>query len=143
MAKVKVWNDNVVKDEAGRTIGYDFKQEYNGELIVIPAGGFVEMDREFANDFYSAWFPIQVDGMGVQTPQSYKKLRIERDPNDVAIATGEKFRCTACGEKCQGWTDLEAHIRVAHAALPRAHDPEAEADLAAAHERKKAGGAKG
>lgn len=94
--KVKVWNDNV----------YDFKQEWRGEKIFIPAGQWVEMEDDFAHNFLCAYHPIEVDAGGNQKPQSFKRLRIE---GKAIRVNDHKLTCQACGYMAVSKKDLLTH----------------------------------
>lgn len=82
MDKVKVWNDNVV----------DYKQKFRGDLYVVPAKGYIELDRGFAADFCSSYTPIVRDGMGQPTVECLKMLRQEKPPIDSASQV-TAFKC--------------------------------------------------
>ena len=76
MAKVQVWNDNVVKNAKGELIGYTLEEEFKGQKIVIPPGEYIEMSRGEAVKFKGSYHPVQKDGMNQQIEASYKKIRI-------------------------------------------------------------------
>lgn len=70
MPVVKVWNDNV----------YEYKETFKGELKLIPAKGYIEMEYEDAIDFKGAYSPIITDGNGNHLPQGFKMIRVEQPP---------------------------------------------------------------
>ena len=78
MKLVKVWNDNI----------YPFKQDYKGEIIEIPAKGYIEMIWDEAIAFKSYPSPMAFDGMGQQDPKSFKMIRVEgtRDDGEAIVA---------------------------------------------------------
>lgn len=69
--QAKVWNRNV----------HPFKQEFRGEKIEIPAGGYIEMDYFDACQFRSLYFEPVKDGGGQQLPTSYKMIEVEKIPD--------------------------------------------------------------
>ena len=79
----KVWNDNTVA----------FTQEFKGETITIPAQSFIEMDYSEAVSFKSYPAPMVFDGMGQQTRESLKMLRVEPPANLVGANTVVAYRC--------------------------------------------------
>jgi hypothetical protein len=71
----------------------DYVEEFRGEEIVIPAGGFVEMGRSEAVTFLGQMIPIVKDGGDrVLNP---KMLKIEQDPEIFAEERGQPFRFSA------------------------------------------------
>lgn len=103
MAMAKVFNDNK----------YPYKENFKGQIIEIPPGGFVEMDYEDAVQFKSAFPNILMpdfDGAGNQKPQTFKMIRV-----DGGIDTGEeKFICQECGDHLANREALEQHIDKNH-----------------------------
>jgi len=95
--KVKVFNDNV----------HDFKQNFRGEAIYIPAKGFVEMDQDDAHTFQSQYYPPEVDAGGAQKPESFKMLRVE---GGNTTPTLDPWTCQACGYKGISKKDLSDHV---------------------------------
>ena len=100
MAKVKVWNDNK----------YPHKESYKGDMVVIPAGGFVEMDWEEAIQFkgqFTGMAPLKatddgLGGMGEPDPKFFKMIRVDPPADDpvkddglVNHATGKRASDTA------------------------------------------------
>jgi hypothetical protein len=68
--EVKVWNDNT----------HPYREEFKGNKIDIPAGKFVKMQDDEAVLFLGTMNPMKFDVDGKQDPKSYKKLRIEKIP---------------------------------------------------------------
>ena len=97
---VKVWNDNKLV----------FRQKFKEALIEIPAGEFVEMQWDEAQEFKSLFYPPQRDGSGVQKPESYKMLRIEGNPPHLVGASIEEHVCGSCNDKFASESDLDKHI---------------------------------
>ncbi len=81
----KVWNDN----------GLPFEQKFKGTIIKIPAGGFIEMEYEEAISFKSHPSPMRFDGMGQQTQDSYKMIRVEGKPEESNQVMA--YKCHADG----------------------------------------------
>lgn len=71
MSTVKLWNRNV----------HPFSQDFRGEKITIPAGGYIEMDYSDAVAFKSKLSPVYFNGQGVQDPKSYKMLEVDGLPS--------------------------------------------------------------
>jgi hypothetical protein len=82
---VKVWNRNT----------HPFKQKFRGNMIEIPAGGFIEMDFYDAHSFKSKGSPIEKDGQGRFKPESFKKIEVEGRPNFSEQAV--VYKCQADG----------------------------------------------
>lgn len=95
MAKVKVWNRNK----------YPHKELYKGDQVVIPAGGFIEMDWEEAVQFkgqFTGMAPLKSEddgagGMGEPDPRFFKMIEVESPAEDpvkddglVNHATGKR-----------------------------------------------------
>lgn len=68
MPTVRVFNDNE----------HPFEQRFHGEVIKIPAKGFVEMDLYEASSFISKPSPMMKTGQGYD-PRGYKMLRIPQE----------------------------------------------------------------
>lgn len=107
MAKVEVWNDNK----------FPHKEVFKGDTIAIPAGGKIVMEEDDAIDFRGQYFQIVKDGADVQTPQSYKKIRIGRKLTNEDLASEAvalDLVCQKCGYKATSKTDLDEHIKANH-----------------------------
>lgn len=105
MAACKLWNLNTI----------DFEQEHNGEIIKIPAKGFVVMDFEEACTFKAKFYmPPEKDGMDQPLIKNMKMLKLERDPN---VSYGEsKPHCPVCREVLTSWDALDSHTAAMHQA---------------------------
>ena len=117
--KVRVWNKNV----------HDFKQEYQDQMIEIPAGKYIMMDEDHAQRFVSMYHPIMVDGGGTQLPESYKMLAIDKvgiKEQNAAMKPADEWKCLGCGFVANTEKQLSNHINEKHLD-----------DLADADERKK------
>lgn len=112
MSLVRVYNDNI----------YEHREKFRGDMIIIPSGGFVEMDREDAVLFKSQFTPIIRDKGGRDDPRGFKKLRIEYEPKagaqvvDAVAEDEQKRTCQACGFVAKTAAGLSAHMRSNHLA---------------------------
>jgi hypothetical protein len=103
---VRVWNKNV----------HTFEQEFEGRLITVPAGRFVEMDVDEARRFVGKYYPMEFDGGGRQKPHSFKMLVIDthgakETPRREPI---QKYKCVGCGFIATDEKTLNAHIDDKH-----------------------------
>lgn len=104
MAQVRVYNDNK----------YEFKQVFIDEEIVIPAGGFITMEKKRAIQFKSYYSPIEIDADGQPTPRSMKMIRLEDIKSGEPDVDVEKFKCMACDKQFQTQKALDQHIDASH-----------------------------
>lgn len=107
---VRVWNDNI----------HDHTEKFRGQMVVIPAGKYVEMQAEDAVLFKSQFTPIIRNKGGRDDPRGFKKIRIEYNPTaaDIkdAVADHEQaVTCQACGYGAKTQADLLEHIKTNHA----------------------------
>lgn len=65
--KVKVVNKNV----------HPYKEKFKGEEYAIPAGAYIEMEKEDAIQFLGTFNGVMLDAGGQADPRSFKKLFIE------------------------------------------------------------------
>ena len=110
MGMVRVYNDNI----------HEHREKFRGVEIVIPAGEFVEMDREDAVLFKSQFTPVIRNKGGRDDPKGFKMIRIEYAPTaenvkDVVAEHEASMTCTACGFRAGSTAGLKAHIRAKHA----------------------------
>lgn len=109
MNKVRVYNDNI----------YEHRERFRGDLKIIPAGEYIEMDRDDAVQFKSQFMPIVKGRGGVDDPKGFKKLRIEFSPGpqveDHLAKMESELSCQACDFVAQNKAGLAAHIRAKHA----------------------------
>ena len=105
MAKVRVYNDN----------RFEHRENFRGEMKIIPAGKFIEMEREDAVLFKSQFFQPKYDKGGLQDPTTYKMIRLEKIEEQAKDAEPEEFRCHACNFSSQTKQGLAAHVRAKHA----------------------------
>ena len=100
---VKVVNDNI----------YPFRQEFREEMIVIPAGGSITMDRDDAVQFVGMFFPPRKDGNDQPDPKFFKKLRIA-ESSGAPEPVKESFVCQKCKFVAKSQVELDAHIDEMH-----------------------------
>lgn len=130
--QVKVWNDNV----------HEFKSRFKGDDITIPAKGFVEMEYYDAHEFRGQYHPIFRDASGLQAPESFKIIRIEKiDAEPVLTLSATPFSCMKCSKSYESSPVLEAHIKTAHAEDVRTEIPEIDQSIAAKKSKKQAASA--
>lgn len=102
MGLAKVWNDNDLP----------FEQKFKGEVIKIPARSYIEMPYEEAISFKSYPYPMKKDGMGQQTKESYKMIRIEGKREEANVVTA--FRCHADGSLHPTQDALNSYVQQNH-----------------------------
>jgi hypothetical protein len=110
MSQVRVYNDNK----------YEHREKFRGEIIIIPPGEFVEMNRDDAVLFKSQFTPVIRNKGGRDDPAGFKMLRIEKDlgaptVKDVVAEHEAENTCMSCGFVAKSKTGLQSHIRANHA----------------------------
>lgn len=121
MALVKVWNDHVAVDpkehrdpENQLDKGFDgtWREIFQDEEIIIPPGGYIEMDWEKAIMFEGQYFPIATDGNNNQLLRSKKKIRVDGRPSATGKDTTQRvFVCQADGSEHPSKAALEAYVK--------------------------------
>lgn len=102
---VRVHNDNV----------YPYTEKYRGNVISIPAKSYIEMDSNDASDFLGTNpGTAEVDANGIQKPQTYKMLRVERIANQKTQASAKEFKCMVDGATFPTQELLDAYILEFH-----------------------------
>lgn len=103
--QVRVWNDN----------NYEHVEKFKGKELVIPAHGFIEMNRHEAVEFKSQFkAPVFLKG-GVPDPKHKKMIRVEVVDNDkIEQTTAPDHLCQKCGFQAKSAAGLKAHIRAHH-----------------------------
>ena len=113
MPKIRIWNDNV----------HPYTEKFGDEMIKILPGKFLDMEADDAIRFVGTYAPIELDGMGQQKPESYKKLRKEfieplfDDGNGSSLAKNnpaEAVKCNVCGFQAVDQWHLDGHINACH-----------------------------
>lgn len=101
---VKVWNKNV----------FDHEEKFKGDVIKIPAGGFIKMDRNEAVEFKSQFKqPVFLKG-GVPDKEHLKMIVLEPIDDTIEEVTKDTFLCQKCGFEAGSNAGLKAHIRAKH-----------------------------
>lgn len=104
--EVKVWNDG----------HKDWKEEFKGEFISIPRGGFITMSRSRAVKFLSQYAPFYREGN--EDSLNRKRLRMEEDPELKAAATDQPFRFSSTdGKKFRTKQGVENHEKAMQGAM--------------------------
>ena len=112
---VRVYNDNV----------HPYSEKYKGRQITIPSKGYIEMDLNEAHHFLGTNPGIaNRDASGLQSPETYKKLRIERpqETKTKAQAQAKSFDCHACNKRFESKSAYESHVEEMHLGVLK--DPE-------------------
>jgi hypothetical protein len=104
MSFCKVVNDNV----------HPFRQEFKEQMISIPAGGSISMDRDDAVIFLGSFFPPKKDGNDQPDPKFFKKLRIVDLVGTPSDIVEESFVCQKCRHKASSKEELDQHIDEMH-----------------------------
>ena len=103
-ATVKIWNNNT----------YDHEEKFKGQDVVIPAGGFIVMNKFEAVEFKSQFKqPIFLKG-GVPDPKSFKKLSLEPIDDTINGSKDSEHVCQNCGFGAKSAAGLKAHVRANH-----------------------------
>lgn len=113
---VRVYNDNV----------YPYKEKFKGNWIEIQPKSFVEMDHNEASLFLGT-MPgnIQVGANGLQKPESYKMLRIQKDWTVADAPEVKKYVCHACNTDLLTKAAYESHVETMHLEQMSPDDKEA------------------
>lgn len=117
--------------------GLTHKEVFKGDLITIKAGEYILMDYEDAVQFKGQFFPIKMDAMGQQTPESFKMIKIECHTEDLSIKEVKQFVCPMDGKKFNTEAELTAYIEANFGEAPRVIDPELDKDIAEKKKTKK------
>ncbi len=99
MNLAKVWNDNELP----------FEQKFKDQVIHIPPHDYIEMEYTEAHSFLGAPFAMKFDGMGQQTKDSYKMLRVEGKPDTDNQVTA--FKCHADGSLHASKDALNSYVQ--------------------------------
>lgn len=105
MAKYRVWN----KHPDGMT----HKERFRDQQLEIAAGDFILMDYEDAVQFKGQYFPMKMNAMNQQMPETYKCIMIEPD-DAVAVKpefTPDPFICHYDGKKFDSATALAVYVK--------------------------------
>jgi hypothetical protein len=105
ISTVKVWNDNYLP----------YQEDFEDKSLRIEANRFILMDHEKAIKFLGTISAYSTDAGGVQKPETYKKLRIERLESTKQLGDLQKHKCQACMFIGKDAKDLDDHITEYHA----------------------------
>ena len=72
---------------------FDWKEEYKGQIIEIPKGGYITMQRSRAVKFLSQFAPFKREG-GLKELNK-KQLRMVVDPEEFAAHTDQPLKYQA------------------------------------------------
>lgn len=84
MPQVKVWNDH----------DREHVERFKGEMVRIPAGGFIMMDYIDAEDFKGQYFGMRMLGPNNPDPATFKKIRVEKPDQPVIKPDPNMFHAT-------------------------------------------------
>jgi hypothetical protein len=116
--QVKVHNDNE----------YPYVEKFGGNTIRIPPKSFIEMDSNEASQFLGTNpGTAEVDANGIQKPQTYKMLRVERILTAKPDPVRKEFKCMMDGATFPSQELLDAYILEFHS--DKMIDQEAKAKL--------------
>jgi uncharacterized C2H2 Zn-finger protein len=102
---------------------FDYSEEFKGMMIKIPAGEYIVMEYDEANQFMSKMNNPKRGKDGLFIPSTFKKLAM--DPGDKkraeAYLRDEKeeeskriFVCHACNGEFQSKKELTKHVKESH-----------------------------
>lgn len=103
MAQVKVWNDNV----------HPYEESFKGDMIRIPAKGYIEMDADEALQFRGSFKAPVKDADDNDLAIGFKMIRIEGADGPTAKV---EYTCQLCKEPFQKEASLLLHAEHAHKA---------------------------
>jgi uncharacterized C2H2 Zn-finger protein len=113
--------DSLVKVHNKNT--YDYKENFKGKEIFIPAGKSIKMDYEEAHRFLGQMPEFKRTKDGNQDPTSYKWLEMDKDDrrrvelalrNETEEKSTKVFCCHACGEDFDDKKSLFKHVKKEH-----------------------------
>ena len=97
--------------------GLTHREMFRGDLIEIPAGGYVLMDYEDAIQFKSQYYPMKINAMDEPDPSGFKCIKIESDGIEEVVKTPEKtvYVCHFDKKTFSTLEALEAHVNTNYA----------------------------
>ena len=106
---------------------YDYSELFKGQMIQIPAGGFIEMEYFEAHQFLGKMNNIVKDKDGNIDPRSYKYLAVDEESKKQALdelnnagsseERKEVYICHACAKDFRTKNGLLKHIKDKHSHL--------------------------
>lgn len=97
---VRVWNDNTKV----------YSEELDGEVITIPAKGFVEMSRGKGMKLVQSFTPVLKDGMGNHLNPKMLRVEFHEGRYKQVLKEEEKNRSMLTGQMYPSAAELENHI---------------------------------
>lgn len=131
MPLVKVWNDNV----------HPHSERFRGDLVVIPAKSFVEMEWEDAIQFKGQFTPMEMprkegaraedeeDSVGGPDPRCFKMIRVEYVRPELVFKQESAFINPVTGQKHASKAEYQAALKEIAEERPElvaSRDPDAE-----------------
>lgn len=104
MPNVKVYNDNV----------HPYKEQFRDREILIPPGGFIEMEEGDAHEFKCTYNQPFRGGDNQMDPRSFKMIRIEAIGEKSVSPKADENVCMQCSYKAASKKDLDEHIDANH-----------------------------
>jgi len=102
--KVAVFNDNI----------YPYKETFRDKAYEIPAKGHIELEEGEAKLLLRSMNSVLLNADGQPLPESYKKLRILRNRNELPSSKQEAFTCHSCAKEFSSQEMLDDHILENH-----------------------------
>lgn len=109
--------------------GLTHREKFRDELVTIKAGEYILMDYEDAVQFKGQYFPIKMDAMNQQTPETYKCIRIEPENVDAKPEVAKTYVCHVDGKEFTSKAELEAYVQAKYGELEPFKDEALDAEL--------------
>lgn len=106
----------------------DYTEEFKGEMITIPANGYIEGDHTELNELRGRWAnPTKYlpDGTRVPNPKMLRLVKmIDADHKTRLSEQDLRNRCMECGYHAKSTAGLASHRRNAHPGAEMPAKPE-------------------
>jgi len=91
---------------------YEYREEFNGDLITIGPDEAIKMDNMKARQFLGQFTTPVLDGQGRPDPRYLKRLRIEEIPDQKPVEAENKqvYVCQMDGKEFKSQAELDQHI---------------------------------
>lgn len=109
-SQVKVWNENIEKDSKGVIIGHTLEEHFKGKKISIPPGDYVLMGRAESIQFKGQYHPLKKNGMGQQTNETKKIIRLEAVVGGAPVKEKSVLICQQDGTEHASQAALDKYI---------------------------------